>query len=102
MAFLLDVLWLLHPLSYQELISVLKEIYGPDNNYDINIELSLLRALDLIERIEDYYLRKTGDYRRFVKFYSINEISLRAQIINHYHKYANFKASILRKRLKLK
>lgn len=101
MAFVLDVLSLLHPLSHQELISVLKEIYGPDNSYDINVELSLLMALNLIELIDDHYVRKAGDYGRFLRFYTINEISLRSQIINHYHKYAKFKASILRKKLKI-
>lgn len=99
MAFILDLLSLLHPLSHQELISVLKEIYGPDKSYDINVELALLMALDLIKQIDDYYVRTAGDYGRFLRFYTINEISLRAQIINHYHKYARFKASILRKKL---
>jgi len=99
MVFLLDILSLLHPLSHKELISFLKEVYGPDNSYDINVELSLLRALDLIGQIDGYYVRKAGDHGRFIKFYYINEMTLRAQIINHYHKYSRHRASILRKNL---
>ena len=101
MAFVLDIVSLLHPLSHQELISVLKEIYGSGNSYDINVELTLLMALNFIEKIDDFYVRKAGDYRRFLSFQTINETSLRSQIINHYHKYYKTKASILRKKIGL-
>ena len=99
MVFLLDIVSLFHPISHQELISILKYIYGSGHSYDINVEISLLRALDLIEKIDDYYVRKSGDYSRFIRFYSTNEVFLRSQVINHYHKYAKFRASILRKKL---
>ncbi len=99
MVFLLDLLSLLQPLSHQELISVLKEVYGPHNSYDVNVELSLLMALKMIQQLDGYYVRKAGDYGRFIKFYPLNETSLRAQIINHYHKYSKFRASILNKKL---
>jgi hypothetical protein len=99
--FLLDIVSLFHPISHHELIFILKHIYGKSHSYEINVELGLLRALDLIEQIDGYYVRKLKDYVRFVRFYPINEVSLRSQIINHYHKYSKFRAEILRKKLEL-
>jgi hypothetical protein len=101
MVFLLDIVSLFHPISHHELIFILKHIYGKSHSYEINVELGLLRALDLIEQIDGYYVRKLKDYVRFVRFYPINEVSLRSQIINHYHKYSKFRAEILRKKLGL-
>ena len=98
--FLLDILSLLHPLTHQELIWILKEVYG-DYSFDINVEISLLIALSLIEKIDDCYVRVCGDYGMFIKFYGVNEISLRANIINYYHKYSKYKSSILKKKIKL-
>ena len=101
MVFLLDIVSLFHPISHHELIFILKHIYGQSHSYEINVELGLLRALNLIRQIDGYYVRKLKDYVRFVRFYPINEVLLRSQIINHYHKYSKFRAEILRKKLEL-
>lgn len=99
MVFLLDLISLLYPITHQELIFILKHIYGSDHSYDINIELSLLNALELIAHIDNHYVRKLADYGRFIRFYPVNEVSIRSQVINHYHKYSRHKALILRKNL---
>ena len=100
MVFILDLLSLLHPITHQELIIILKEIYG-DYNFDINVETGLLIALGLVDKIDNYYVRVSGDYGRFIVFYGINEISLRANIINHYHKYSRYRSHILKNKIKL-
>jgi hypothetical protein len=97
--FILDMIALLHPISHQELINTLKFIYG-DNGYDINVEISLLIAMRLIESIEGYYVRISGDFGRFIRFYSINETHLRATIVNYYHKYSKKRCHILRKKIR--
>lgn len=78
----------------------MKEFYGV-HSFDINVEISLLIALSLIEKIDDYYVRVSRDYGRFISFYGINEISLRANIINHYHKYSRYRSHILKMKIKL-
>ena len=100
MVFILDLLSLLHPITHQELITILNEIYGV-HSFDINVEISLLIALGLVEKIDNYYVRVSGDYGRFIRFSGINEISLRANIINHYHKYSKYRLYILKKKIKL-
>lgn len=98
MLFLLDLISLFHPIRYRELIYLLKEFYG-EHNFNINIEMGLLKALGLIFQYDDYYVRDARDHERFIELKTVQEISLRASIINHYHKYSRERAAILRKKI---
>jgi hypothetical protein len=98
MLFILDLISILHPVNRQELIYTLKYIYG-DNSYDISVELGLLMAMRLIQSIDGYYVRISGDFGRFIRFKSINETLVRSNIVNHYHKYFSDRCLILRKKI---
>lgn len=98
MLFILDLIALCSPINYRELIDLLKSLYG-DENFEIKIDISLLEALKLIHRTDNgYYVRNIVDKNMFYEFKGINEVFVRALIINYYHKYYRDKLKLLKSR----
>lgn len=96
--FLLDMITFFQPLTHKEIISILKTYYG-DKKFKINLELHLLNALGLATTIEGYYIRPLDNQRLFFAYHGLNEISVRSDVINHYHKYSRERASILKRKV---
>lgn len=97
MLFLLDLIAFCSPLSRQDLIFLLKQLYG-EHKFDIKVELSLLRTLRLIHWDEPYYVRSFDDNKLFFDFKGINEIQTRSEIVNYYHKYSKSRIGPLTRR----
>ena len=98
MLFLLDMITFFQPLKHKEIIELLKTYYG-DHSFDIHLDLHLLNALGLTTMIEGYYLRPADNQRFFFAYHGLNEISVRSEVVNHYHKYSRERVSILKDRL---
>ncbi|MDZ7682656.1 MAG: hypothetical protein U5J63_13325 [Fodinibius sp.] len=59
--FIADLISLYSPITFNELISILKKVYG-DNQYNfLHNEIRLLMALDLIEQESQLYYRTNKD-----------------------------------------
>ena len=100
MYFLHDIITLFHPLTHSEIISILTNFYG-DNEFKIHTELNLLIVLGFIQKIDDYFVKNTDERYLFFRFFGMDETSLRSEIINHYHKYAKHRTSILHKKINI-
>ncbi|MBL7106113.1 MAG: hypothetical protein ISS77_00710 [Phycisphaerae bacterium] len=96
--FLLDMITFFQPLKYKEIIGLLKTYYG-NHSFDIHLDLHVLHALGLITMIKEYYMRPTDNQKFFFAYYGLNEISVRSDVVNHYHKYSTERVSILKDRL---
>ncbi len=86
MLFLCDLISLLCPLSFRDLLACLHSIYGP-KNLRIGIELGMLKALGMVLEHGDYLLRGEVDLGYFFDFERVDMFELRATVIRHYHKY---------------
>lgn len=98
MLFLLDIITFFQPLTHKEIISILKIYYG-DKKFKVNLELHLLNALCLATTIEGYYIRPLDKQRLFFAYHGLNEISVRSDVVNHYHKYSRERVSILKRKV---
>lgn len=98
MYFLLDLITLFQPLSHHELIDILIFLFG-QNSFDLHIEIGLLETLNFIFKQNSHLMKTIDEPRMFFDYEGINAISLRSEIINHYHKYSPTRISILRDRI---
>ena len=98
MVFILDLIDLCSPINHQELIYLLLGFYG-DNQFDIRLDLSLLEALNLVKRIDRYYIKNSADKNLFFEYKGVNELTIRALIVNYYHKYFRDKITLLKERV---
>jgi len=96
MLFLLDMITFFQPLTHKEIISILTAYYG-DQSFKVNLDLHLLNALGLTTMTEGYYMRPTDNQRLFFAYYGLNEISVRSDVVNHYHKYSRERVSVLKR-----
>ena len=94
MLFLLDMITFFQPIRRIEIIRILTTYFG-DEMLDIDIELNLLIALGLTTRIDGYYIRPMNNQRLYFVYRSLNEILVRSDIVNHYHKYSRERVTIL-------
>jgi len=95
MLFLLDMITFFQPLKHKEIIEILKTYYG-DHSFDIYLDLHLLNALGLTTMIEGYYMRPIDNQKLFFAYYGLNKVSVRSDVVNHYHKYSRERVSILK------
>lgn len=98
MLLLLDMISLFHPLKHKELIHILKHLFG-DVRFDITLDLHMLSALGLVREIAGYYVRETTDRRLFFKYPGLKEMCVRADVINHYHKYSRTRIAALKSKV---
>lgn len=98
MLFLLDLITIFQPVMYGEIVSILKYIYG-EQEYDISLCFHLLNALELTSRINKYYVRKQNDPQLFFAYKGLQELNIRADVINHYHKYSREKVSVIKNKI---
>lgn len=94
---ILDIISLLSPLKYSELITVLESIYGK-HDFKILFEKALLKAIDMIEIKDDYLFKTVNEMKLFYEFKNLNTLKLRSSIINLYHKYSRDRLSYLASR----
>lgn len=100
MLFLMDLISIFNPLNLQEIIGILASIYST-KNFDLNLELSMLRALGLAELFGKYYTSALYKNTLFLDYVGFDAPKYRADIINHYHKYIPDKIEVLHKKLGL-
>jgi len=98
MLLLVDMITLFHPLTHRELIHVLKRVFG-DGRFDITLDLRVLEALRLVRRIDEFYVRETADRRLFFRYPGLKQMRVRADVINHYHKYSRERVVALASKL---
>jgi hypothetical protein len=94
-----DIIALFNPLTHQELIALLIIIYG-ENNYNLSIEIAMLKALGMIREYNKYYISNIDKKQLYFDYRGMNVTILRASVINHYHKYYKGKIEILKNKLK--
>jgi hypothetical protein len=95
MLLLADLIALFSPLAFQDLLNLLKGIFG-ENHFDIDLELSMLFALGLVVKSGAFYWRSLKDRGLFFRFAGLNETVMRCQLINHYHKYFPERTDVLK------
>lgn len=98
MLFLLDLITFFQPISHKEIIRILTICYG-EQAFEVKLELHLLDALGLTTTIDGYYLRPRDNQRLFLAYRGLNEISLRSDVLNHYHKYSRQRVEILKRKV---
>jgi hypothetical protein len=98
--FIADIISLFSPLTFNELVSILKEIYGTGERYNfLHNEIKLLIALDLIDVDNEYYYRTTKDINLFFEYSGLNTRQFRSAVMNHYYKRNRKRFRILRNRV---
>ncbi|MDY7108522.1 MAG: retron St85 family effector protein [Planctomycetota bacterium] len=94
MLFLCDLIGLFCPITFKELLGVLKDLYRA-RRLQIHIELGMLKALDMVYEA-DGYLMRTVDARGF--FYDFEDLDLavlRAQVVRHIHRFHRDRSRML-------
>lgn len=92
---LLDLVALMFPIKYKELIQLLVKLFG-DRPYNIRNDLTMLEALRLIERKNDFYVRGLSHRGLFLRFGKKSSyLELRALVVAHYHKYSPSRVSLI-------
>lgn len=99
MFFISDIISLFHPVSHQDLIQILKDLFGDNHDFDISIDESLLFSLGLVTKNKEYYVQSSRSTERFFKFEGVNEVNARAAIVNHYHKHFKNKIRVLKEKV---
>jgi hypothetical protein len=66
-----DLISIMYPISHSELIALMKNIYG-DLKKNVNFDLDLLTALDLIEKYNGYYIKKSSSQSLFLQYSNFN------------------------------
>lgn len=97
--FILDLISLFSPISYKELINILKFLYGEDHGYDIKLILSLQQALELIFTSSNWYMRSAKEHKLFFDYRGLNLSWFKSNIMNNYFKYSKNRTRNLHKRL---
>jgi len=97
--FLLDIISLFSPISYKELINILKFLFGENHSYDIKLILSLQRALDLIVFDSGWYMRSGKDPKLFFSYRGLNISVFKSNVLNNYFKYSKNRVVKLRNRV---
>lgn len=100
--FVADIISLFSPLTFNELVSILKEIYGTNERYNfLHNEIKLLIALDLIDMDDEYYYRTTKDINLFFEYSGLNTRKFRSAVVNHHYKQNRERFRILKHRIKV-
>lgn len=101
--FLADLIWLLSPVTYRELISLFKAALG-ETRYDfLKFDLSLLQSLGFAARHEiapkvSYYLSALTVPYPFCQYDRGDPFAVRAEAIGNYHKRARARLALLKDR----
>jgi len=99
MLFLLDLITFFQPITHKEIIDILVSYYGKQD-FAVRLELHLLDALGLAQRsVDGLYFRPIDNQRLFFTYYGLNEVSVRSDVLNHYHKYSRRKVEILKSKV---
>ena len=82
------------PLTHKELIHLLETLYGK-NSYAVTFELSILEAINFIQKHNNYYITTKNTGESFINFDRINKATFRTKLINFYQKKRPDKMAIL-------
>lgn len=80
-----DLVSLLAPITKNEILEVLKSIFGTGRYDSIHIDVQLLQAVKLLERIDDFYFASHPG-ERFLTFPGDNTYAIRSACIMAYKK----------------
>ena len=97
MLFLADLISLFSPIKYGDIIRILKVCYG-EQHVEIDVELGMLMALNLIEETDGYYWRSNYEKGLFFDFDDVGLIRLRSGVVNYYSKYFKERLAVLKNR----
>lgn len=95
MLFILDLISLFSPVSYPDLIDILKALFG-ENDFKIKTVIAFLNALELIERKSGLLISQVEEHRLFFKYEGISTRGIRATVVRHYFKHARSRSKTLR------
>jgi hypothetical protein len=87
MLFLMDLITMFNPLSHTDLLKLLTHFYG-NLPLDIHPEIGMLLALNMIVRINNFYLPVFSRTFLFYSYLGCDTTEIRTNVINHYHKYS--------------
>jgi hypothetical protein len=86
MFLVLDLISIFCPITHGELVNLLQFLIG-NGDFRIHLELSMLMALGLAKKQNDYYIRSGRQPGLFLRFGELRFTALRARTVAHYHKY---------------
>lgn len=100
---LADLIWLLSPISYSELIALLSEVLGKIRYDFLKFDLSLLQSLGFVATRKIglkrwYYLSTAQMTAPFCQYDTADAFAVRAEAIGNYHKRARDRLALLRER----
>ena len=93
-----DIILLFNPITISELVSLLVFLWG-QNNYEIHMEVAMLKALNMIKESDEYLLHNPTSINLYFDYPGINILKLKSYIINHFHKYSKVRKKIILNRI---
>lgn len=100
MLFFADLISFFSPLNKKEVVDILKFLYGDNRKFEIDMELSILVAIEEISKNNDGYYYSTLKEREYFLNYPFDKIEFRSEVINYYSKYYKERTRILVDRTK--
>jgi hypothetical protein len=101
MLFLHDLVRLFGPVRHSGLIHVLRELYG-NHGFDVKLELAVLRALKLVEVVDEFYVPTTNPGETFFEYPSHLHSEIRSRVINRYHRTGKAELAVIEKQMALR
>ena len=92
-----DLIQLLAPIPHAGLVNVLRQLYGQHNYDAITLELAVLRALKLVEVIDDHYFPATAPGELFFTYPDDLARRVRSATLNRYHRIGGAEDAALQK-----
>lgn len=86
--FLADLIALMSPITFKELVALLRNIYDTDAHIPLDLEIGILRALGLVHKHGDFFVRSLEDRGLFFYYVGLKETRFRCEVVNYFSKYA--------------
>lgn len=85
MLFLYQIVLLLAPVRFGELIGFLESMYGKKGGYKVDADIDMLKTLGLLGLREGHLVPGSREPERFIRFSSLDHTKLRATVVRRYH-----------------
>jgi len=99
--FVADLISLFSPISFNEMIVLMKKIYGGNQYNFLHDEIRLLMALDLVKFKKGFYYRTKKDSNLFFDFKGFDTRKLRSVVLNHFFKYKRDRFKLLNSKIQV-
>lgn len=93
--FIADIISLLSPITKRELYKFIRFCYNYTKRVNLDVELGLLEALNIIAKKDEYYFRNTKEIESFFYFIGVQFNDIRSEVFNYYYKYQRYRVSVL-------